>query len=71
VEARGLAQVSDQDQISSLVAQTLRENPNEVASYRSGKTTVANFLFGQVMKKTAGRANPHVVRSELERQLSQ
>jgi aspartyl-tRNA(Asn)/glutamyl-tRNA(Gln) amidotransferase subunit B len=49
----------------------LRENPNEVASYKAGKTTVANFLFGQVMKKAGGKANPQVVRSELERQLSQ
>jgi aspartyl-tRNA(Asn)/glutamyl-tRNA(Gln) amidotransferase subunit B len=71
VESRGLTQVSDLPQISALVAEALQENPNEVASYKAGKTTVANFLFGQVMKKAFGKANPHVVRSELERQLSQ
>ena len=71
VEARGLKQVSDPVQISALVAEALRENPKEVASYKAGKTTVANFLFGQVMKKAGGKANPQVVRSELERQLSQ
>jgi aspartyl-tRNA(Asn)/glutamyl-tRNA(Gln) amidotransferase subunit B len=70
VEARGLKQVSDLSQISALVAETLHENPKEVASYKAGKTTVANFLFGQVMKKAAGKANPQVVRTELERQLS-
>ncbi len=71
VQARGLKQVSDISQISDLVAEALRENPNEVASYKAGKTTVANFLFGQVMKKAGGKANPQVVRTELERQLSQ
>jgi aspartyl-tRNA(Asn)/glutamyl-tRNA(Gln) amidotransferase subunit B len=71
VETRGLTQVSDQSLISTLVTQTLAENPKEVAAYRGGKTAVANFLFGQVMKKAAGRANPQVVRIELERQLSQ
>ncbi|MFH1185508.1 MAG: Asp-tRNA(Asn)/Glu-tRNA(Gln) amidotransferase subunit GatB [Chloroflexota bacterium] len=71
VETRGLKQVSDQSHISGWVAETLKENPNEVASYRAGKTAVSNFLFGQVMKKAAGKANPQVVRSELERQLSQ
>ena len=71
VEARGLKQVSDQSHISALVLQTLKENPAEVASYKAGKIAVANFLFGQVMKKAAGKANPQVVRSELERQLSQ
>ena len=53
------------------MAETLRENPKEVASYKAGKTAVSNFLFGQVMKKAGGKANPQVVRAELERQLSQ
>ncbi len=71
VEARGLKQVSDESFISDLVRQALSENPKEVASYRAGKVGIANFLFGQVMKKAAGKANPQVVRAELERQLSQ
>ena len=58
-------QVSDQSLISRLVAETLAENPKEVASYKAGKTAVSNFLFGQVMKKAAGKANPQVVRAEL------
>ena len=70
VQARGFTQVSDQSLISELVAQALSENPREVASYKAGKAGVANFLFGQVMKKAAGKANPQVVRAELERQLS-
>ena len=71
VEARGLKQVSDESFISELVEQALAENPKEVTSYKAGKTGVANFLFGQVMKKAAGKANPQVVRAELERQLAQ
>jgi aspartyl-tRNA(Asn)/glutamyl-tRNA(Gln) amidotransferase subunit B len=71
VEARGLRQVSDESLISSLVAQILSENPKEVTSYRAGKAGVVNFLFGQVMKKAGGKANPQVVRAELERQLAQ
>ncbi len=71
VEARGLKQVSDESFISDLVRQALSENPKEVASYKAGKVGIANFLFGQVMKKAAGKANPQVVRAELERQLLQ
>ncbi|HMA09506.1 MAG TPA: Asp-tRNA(Asn)/Glu-tRNA(Gln) amidotransferase subunit GatB, partial [Ramlibacter sp.] len=70
VERGGLAQVSDESLIARLVREALDENPKEVASYRAGKGGVANFLFGQVMKKAAGKANPQVVRAELERQLS-
>ena len=70
VEARGLKQVSDELLISNLVKETLAENPKEVQSYKAGKVGVANFLFGQVMKKAAGKANPQVVRAELDKQLT-
>jgi aspartyl-tRNA(Asn)/glutamyl-tRNA(Gln) amidotransferase subunit B len=56
--------------ISNLVKETLAENPKEVQSYKAGKVGVANFLFGQVMKKAAGKANPQVVRAELDKQLT-
>jgi aspartyl-tRNA(Asn)/glutamyl-tRNA(Gln) amidotransferase subunit B len=69
VAARGLKQVSDEDLIARLVAEVLVENPEQVVSYRAGKLTVANFLFGQVMRKAGGKANPQVVREVLEERL--
>jgi len=71
VKARGLTQVSDTDFIAKIVSEALVENPGELASYKAGKLTVANFLFGQVMRKAGGKANPQVVRTELEKQLQQ
>jgi aspartyl-tRNA(Asn)/glutamyl-tRNA(Gln) amidotransferase subunit B len=70
VEARGLRQVSDTDFIAQIVKEVLDENPNEVEAYKAGKETIANWLFGQVMRKAKGKANPQVVRTELEQQLS-
>jgi aspartyl-tRNA(Asn)/glutamyl-tRNA(Gln) amidotransferase subunit B len=69
VTSKGLAQVSDAGFIASLVSEILAENVGEVNSYRSGKTSVANFLFGQVMRKAGGKANPQMLRAELEKQL--
>jgi aspartyl-tRNA(Asn)/glutamyl-tRNA(Gln) amidotransferase subunit B len=69
VEARGLKQVSDEGLIAGLVKQTLNENPDAVDSFKAGKETIVNWLFGQVMRKAKGKANPQVVRAELERQL--
>jgi aspartyl-tRNA(Asn)/glutamyl-tRNA(Gln) amidotransferase subunit B len=69
VSAGGLGQVSDRGYVAGVVVEVLAENPAEVASYRGGKLTVENFLFGQVMKKAGGKANPQVVRDELEKQL--
>ena len=71
VEARGLRQVSDEGLISSLVEQALEENPEAVANFKAGKETIVNWLFGQVMRKAQGKANPQVVRAELERQLKE
>jgi aspartyl-tRNA(Asn)/glutamyl-tRNA(Gln) amidotransferase subunit B len=69
IKAQGLQQTSDQDLIASLVARALQENPTELESYRSGKETLANWFFGQVMRMAGGKANPSVVREELARQL--
>lgn len=69
VEAEGLQQVSDQGFIRKAVADVLAANPGAVEKYRSGKPTVEQWLFGQVMREIGGRANPAVVREELQRQL--
>jgi aspartyl-tRNA(Asn)/glutamyl-tRNA(Gln) amidotransferase subunit B len=69
IEAKNLRQVSDTSFISGLISQVIAENPAELASYKAGKETVANWFFGQVMRLAKGRANPGVVRAELERQL--
>jgi len=46
------------EQITAAVRQAIEENPQAVGDYRSGKKGALNFLVGQVMKKTRGRADP-------------
>ena len=69
VAARGLNQISDETLITELVKQVLTENPSEVRSYLEGKDTLSNWFFGQVMRLARGRANPQVLRAELDRRL--
>ncbi len=69
IAARGLRQISDADAVARMVERVLVENPDQVATYLAGKTTVARWFFGQVMRAAKGRANPKVVQNELERQL--
>jgi aspartyl-tRNA(Asn)/glutamyl-tRNA(Gln) amidotransferase subunit B len=71
IAAQNLQQISDSSLIALLVSQVLAENPEQVASYHSGKETVARWLFGQVMRLAKGQANPQVLQAELDRQLSQ
>lgn len=67
----GLHQISDTETISALVQQVLEINPDQVDLYRAGKITVLNWLFGQVMRATKGKANPQLLRQELESQLTE
>ena len=71
VEAEGLAQTSDQGAIAELVRGVIETNPGELASYLGGKETLSNWFFGQVMRAAGGKANPGVLKSELEKQLLQ
>ncbi len=66
VEARGLAQISDREALAEVVAQVLEAHPEQVRQYLEGKQGILNWLLGQVMRATRGRANPQLVRAELE-----
>jgi aspartyl-tRNA(Asn)/glutamyl-tRNA(Gln) amidotransferase subunit B len=65
IQAEGLAQVSDQEAIREACAQILSENSDQVESYRSGKTTLIGWFVGQVMRKSGGKADPHLTRNML------
>jgi aspartyl-tRNA(Asn)/glutamyl-tRNA(Gln) amidotransferase subunit B len=70
VAERSLRQISDAQAISRLVEQVLADNPQQVDDYLAGKQAVSRWLFGQAMRAAAGRANPQLLQSELERQLN-
>jgi aspartyl-tRNA(Asn)/glutamyl-tRNA(Gln) amidotransferase subunit B len=70
VEEKGLKQESDLGALESLAKQSIEANPKAVAEYRAGKTASINFLKGQVMKLSQGKAKPSVVNEILERLLS-
>ncbi|MEI7988576.1 MAG: Asp-tRNA(Asn)/Glu-tRNA(Gln) amidotransferase subunit GatB, partial [Chloroflexota bacterium] len=66
---RGLRQISDSDLIASLVKQVLDENAVPVQDYLNGKDTLLNWLFGQIMRAAKGKANPQILRAELDQQI--
>ena len=68
-EADGLGQLSDPAAIDQLVATALRNFPAQVDQYLAGKKAVAQWLFGQVMHSSGGRAKPFVVKHRLTAQL--
>ena len=62
---RGLAQVSDVGVIADIIDGVLSANPDKVEQYRAGKTGLLGFFVGQVMKSSAGKANPQVIQQLL------
>jgi aspartyl-tRNA(Asn)/glutamyl-tRNA(Gln) amidotransferase subunit B len=61
VDREGLAQTTDRATIERFVDDVLAANPSVVVDYRAGKTNVAGFLVGQVMKASRGKADPALV----------
>ena len=70
VERLGLTQVSGEKELEQWVADVIAASPDEVARYKGGKTQLLGFFVGQVMKRSAGKANPkltgEIVRKKLE-----
>ena len=69
VEQEGLAQLSDEGAIEAAVAEVVAASPEQVATYKGGRTATLGWFVGQVMKKTGGKANPGVVNALLKKVL--
>ncbi|MEN2984220.1 MAG: Asp-tRNA(Asn)/Glu-tRNA(Gln) amidotransferase subunit GatB [Dictyoglomaceae bacterium] len=70
VEKEGLKTVSDLDFLKEVVKRVIDGNEKAVLDYVKGKKNVINFLVGQVMKETKGRASLDLVKNLLEEELS-
>jgi aspartyl-tRNA(Asn)/glutamyl-tRNA(Gln) amidotransferase subunit B len=69
VQEKGLAQVSDTGVIEKFCDEVIAANPGPANDFRAGKAAALNFLKGQVMKLSKGKANPALVGEILERKL--
>jgi aspartyl-tRNA(Asn)/glutamyl-tRNA(Gln) amidotransferase subunit B len=62
-------QITDSAEVEKIVAEVLAAHPGPVAECRAGKEGTFNFLIGQVMKATKGKANPKLVNELLKKML--
>ena len=65
IEGKGLAQISDEGLIESVIDKAIAGNPGVIEDYKKGKKNALAFLVGQVMKETKGKANPKIVNEML------
>jgi len=71
IAQRGLSQISDTQQLEKAVSQVIEANAQAVADFKAGKTPALQYLVGQVMRVTKGRANPEVVNELLKQKLEE
>jgi glutaminyl-tRNA synthetase len=70
VRRLNLAQVSDADALVPVVRAVLEAFPGKVAEYKSGREGLIGFFMGQVMARTAGKADPEVAKGLLKAELA-
>jgi aspartyl-tRNA(Asn)/glutamyl-tRNA(Gln) amidotransferase subunit B len=70
VEQLGLRQISDSGELEQAVAAVIAENPEAVAKIKTGNDKPVQFLMGQVMRATRGKANPQLVQELVRRQIT-
>jgi aspartyl-tRNA(Asn)/glutamyl-tRNA(Gln) amidotransferase subunit B len=69
VEEKGIEQLSDTTLLEALCDQVIAANPKPVMDFKAGHLASLNFLNGQVMKLSKGKANPAIAAEILERKL--
>ena len=63
-------QITDASAIETLIDEVIAANPKQVEQYCAGKTTVAGFFVGQVMKASKGQANPALLNELVVKKLN-
>ncbi|WP_256199394.1 Asp-tRNA(Asn)/Glu-tRNA(Gln) amidotransferase subunit GatB [Verrucomicrobium spinosum] len=61
IKAKGFEQVSDTGALEALCDEVISANPAKVEEFKAGNDKVVNWMTGQIMKSSGGKANPKVV----------
>lgn len=71
IKTSNISQITDEDQIKEFVKEVLEENENLILEYKNGRNNVLDYLIGQIMKKSRGKANPalssKILKEEIEK----
>ncbi len=71
IDEQGLAQVSDEGELNKIIAQVIIANPYSVKDFQAGKKQALQFLIGQVMAATKGKADPKTAGEMLKAKIEQ
>ena len=66
IEEKGLSQITDGVEIKKIIEEVITQNPRAVQDFKKGKKNAFQYLIGQIMAKTKGKANPEIVNNLLK-----
>ncbi len=69
VNTHSLKQVTDVKELEQMVSEILSKNQDKVIEYKAGKDKLFGFFVGQIMKQSAGKANPEIINNILLQEL--
>ncbi len=67
IEEKKLTQITDESEIEKVIKKVISTNPKPVEDYKKGKQNALQFLIGQIMAATKGKANPETVNKILRK----
>ena len=67
IDKKGLKTISDETALKRILEEIVSKNPEAVAQIRLGETKPIDFLMGQVMRKTRGKADPKKVKNLIQK----
>jgi len=67
IEEKGLILITDESEIEKTIKEIISKNQKAVQDFKKGKGNAFQFLIGQIMKETKGRANPKIAKDILIR----
>jgi len=66
---KDLTQVQDINELEKIASKIINENQGAVLDYKQGKETSLQFLIGQIMRETRGKASPKIISDILKKLL--
>ena len=71
IQEKGLSLITDEKKVEKVIQKVVAENQKAVSDFKKGKGTALQFLIGQVMAKTKGKAHPEIVKNLLTKILKE
>ncbi len=62
LKSSDMSQITDENEIKTIVEKVIENNQKQVEEYKNGKTNLFDYFVGQVMKETRGKANPVIAK---------